>query len=96
MDKATTEFAPPLIIYMVFGLAAFIIGPQSSCHGGLEAYTVLGLIGLPALLAVPLLYSKQRHVAAKIGLAGLYFLLGVVAWGGSFLLGGMNFMCRLF
>ena len=96
MKEPIPEFAPPLCVYLAFLVAALAIGNQHSCSGGLEFYTILGLASMPALLVLPFFFSKSRGPIIQFVMSGFYLLLGMAAWVGSFLLGGMIFMCRLF
>ncbi|MEO5934021.1 MAG: hypothetical protein ABIQ08_10770 [Duganella sp.] len=96
MKKPIPEFAPPLCVYLTFLLAALAIGNEHSCNGGLEFYTILGISSMPALLVFPFSFSKSRDPLIQFVMSAFYLLLGILAWAGSFLLGGMVFMCRLF
>ncbi|MBV6322885.1 hypothetical protein [Duganella violaceipulchra] len=96
MHGLKPEFSPPLIASLGFLLLALIIGRDHSCHGGLELYVIAGLIGLAFLLSAPFFKSRQRAFVAQFGLSIAYAAIGAFAWAGSFLIGNMNFMCRLF
>ena len=96
MKQPVPEFVPPLCVYLAFLFAALAIGNERSCNGGLGFYVILGLAGMPALLVFPFFFSKSRDPIIQFIMSVFYLLLGVLAWAGSFLLGDMRFMCRLF
>jgi hypothetical protein len=90
------EFAPPFFVYLAFLVAALAIGNKHSCSGGLGFYALLGLAGLLVLLVCPFFTSRKRGPITQFVMAFFYSLLGVAVWTGSFAVGDMQFMCRLF
>ena len=96
MKEPIPEFAPPLCVYLAFLVTAVVGGGAMSCSGGLDLYALLGLGSVPVLLGCPYFVSKTRGPLIKFVMGIFYLLLGIAVWAGSFLLGGMSFMCKLF
>lgn len=96
MKQPIPEFAPPFFVYLAFLVTAVVGGGALSCSGGLDIYALLGLASLPVLLGCPYFVSKKRGAVIKFVMSVFYLVLGIAVWVGSFLLGGMSFMCKLF
>lgn len=101
-DRAETEpgrspkwFVPPLVIYSLFVVVAFLVGNKHSCDGGGNLYIWLGLIGLLILFACAISFPLAEHVGWRI-LSGLAFvLIGIGIWAWAYDASGQTFMCRL-
>lgn len=87
--------APPLVL-LLYLAAAFAIGKEHSCKGGLEIYAALGLLTLPVLAAAPCLAWSHRHWLQRALLATASLAIGILVWAWAFEASGMYFMCRLF
>jgi len=67
-----------------------------SCEGGLEVYLLAGLIGVVALLAVPMLLRTDCSMLRRLALGLLFAGIGAAVWIAALVGANVRIFCRLF
>jgi len=94
-DRTPAFILPPLIYGLYFALA-FAIGREGSCQGGVDLYFWLGLLSLPVLFSLPLIFKAVEKLLFRLLISVASVVMGVMLWALAFETAGMYFMCRLF
>jgi hypothetical protein len=74
---------------------AFIAAPKS-CEWGLEAYALVGVVGVLLLIVLPFALRAGESGAARIGLGVALAAAGAVVWIVGLFAANVRIMCRLF
>ena len=89
-------WALPGWIYLTLIVSAHLIGNKYSCRPVANLYYWSGLVSLPLLFAIPLLFLPKLHIAKRLLLGLVSVGLGIAVWVWAYVNAGMYFMCRLF
>lgn len=74
---------------------AFVAAPYS-CDWGLNAYFVLGLVAMIALLFLPIGLGRETALARRILLGLGLAAIGFAAWIAGIFAANIQLLCRLF
>lgn len=95
-EKTWLGITISLCIFLGFIVTAHLIGQKYSCSPIAIVYYWGGVLSLPILFAMPLVFAPKLHVAQRACLSFLNVVLGIATWAWAYDDAGMYFMCRLF
>jgi len=76
-------------------VSALVAAPRS-CEGGLEAYLLAGLIGVPGMFAVPMFLRSDQSMLRRLAGAALFAAIGGAVWLAGLFGANVRILCRLF
>ena len=95
-EQSHLGVAITLLIVVGFFISATLIGNTYSCTPIANLYYLGGVLSLPILFALPIVFAPKLHIMLRVCLSFLNAGLGVVTWAWAHDAAGMTFMCRLF
>jgi hypothetical protein len=102
MDASGTQKSPKRRARAAAGVlcAAIIVcalmAAPRSCDGGLEVYLLAGLVGVLAMLGVPIVFRTDRSALHRLGLGLLFAAFGAAVWIAGLFGANVRIVCRLF
>ena len=94
---------PPKALTQVVGaalcaamVACALAAAPRSCEGGLEAYLLAGLIGVPAMFAAPMFLRSDRSMLRRLAWGALFAAIGIAVWIAGLFGANVRFLCRSF
>ena len=93
---ARSRATPAAGVVAIATLAAAFWAASRPCEGQIEFYFWFGIAALLVLFALPLAIPSASSLAAKIGWAFGFAVLGAGVWIGGLVAANVRIMCRLF
>jgi hypothetical protein len=92
--KVVTALAGAVLCTAI--VACALAAAPRSCEGGLEAYLLAGLVGVPGMFAVPIFLRSDRSMPRRLAWAALFAAIGAAAWIAGLVGANVRILCRLF